>query len=192
VWTLQAPGVTFNDGAFPEMTSATFTIPGGPVVYGGQNPLTSFDITTMMGGNTPAILGFHYTPLDSTAYYIPDYGVFPPSATLPGLDFVHFQSNNFATDFRYLDLIFGPTTGGGILQSAGTVPVNLGTFPCGGSGESGLTTTGSTDCRIVAVSGFFTGTTGSGPPPPLPEPATLSLLATGLIGVVAIRRQTKS
>jgi hypothetical protein len=206
MWTLIAGGavcapvactaVTFNDGG---TATGSFIIPSSAssATLDVGDPLsTAFDIKTTDGTNTPHIIGFEYDNANSTATYTPGFG---PSGG-PYADEILFASNDGK---HFLQLVLPTGTTYTLATGTGTQVLAEGTG--GPSNELGIcsnvaddsTTSlcasgGSSDFRNVVSGALQESTPGGGAPPPLPEPATLSLLATGLIGVVAIRRKTKS
>ncbi|HZQ42131.1 MAG TPA: PEP-CTERM sorting domain-containing protein [Acidobacteriaceae bacterium] len=160
-----------------------------------------FDLNaTLANGGT--ITGTVNLNLDSTLYYSPDDQYANLVYTLNGTstDIVGFNgssgSNHLGPETTY-DFYFGPLGTGFVLTLPTTTPFTLAGFAgglCTGScaafnSSIVYNVTNTTQAFIWVTSGTFTP--DGAPVSDIPEPSSLALLGTGLLGIIARLRRAR-
>ena len=135
---------------------------GGDVAFNGPSGLTASSASNLAG--TVGVTGF------------------------TGLSFNHFTAGKNIAQFGTFDFDYTSIKGG----PKGTVSVDTLTFVLTAPGLSASQFTGAAIHFCTASGGDCgpqTGFASSGPPTSVPEPATLSLMGTGLIGLAGVVRR---
>jgi hypothetical protein len=135
---------------------------GGDVAFNGPSGLTASSASNLAG--TVGVTGF------------------------TGLSFNHFKAGKNISQFGTFDFDYTSSKGG----PKGTVSVDTLTFVLTAPGLTASQFTGAAIHFCTASGGDcgpLTGFASSGPPTSVPEPATLSLMGTGLIGLAGVVRR---
>jgi len=135
---------------------------GGDVAFNGPSGLTASSASNLAG--TVGVTGF------------------------TGLSFNHFTAGKNIAQFGTFDFDYTSIKGG----PKGTVSVDTLTFVLTAPGLTASQFTGAAIHFCTASGGDCgpqTGFASSGPPTSVPEPATLSLMGTGLIGLAGVVRR---
>jgi len=135
---------------------------GGDVAFNGPSGLTASSASNLAG--TVGVTGF------------------------TGLSFNHFKAGKNISQFGTFDFDYASIQGG----PKGTVSVDTLTFVLTAPGLTASQFTGAAIHFCTASGGDCgpkTGFASSGPPTSVPEPATLSLMGTGLIGLAGVVRR---
>lgn len=143
--------------------------------YTGNASASSFltDTTDWTSGQLDAYLGISASPTNPIGAFLPLTQSYEPSATGYFVYGFNFGSVNFGTN----DPLFATSY----------------VFPVGSIVTAFFDKTDCTrNCWVATANSSSLIITDGTPPPPLPEPATLSLVGAGLLGVRYLRRKRKA